>query len=68
MEDDVLSQVISAREAARLLGLSQAQVTHLLRHDTMQGKKVGREWVTTLREVDRYKASNPKPGPKPRMP
>lgn len=67
MEDDALALVISAREAAEMLGLSQAQVTYLLRHSTIYGKKVGREWVTTVDAVQLYKSSNPKPGPKPRL-
>ncbi len=66
VEDDILAQVISAREAAEMLGLSQAQITYLLRHGTMKGKKVGREWITTTNAVQLYRSSNPRPGPKSR--
>lgn len=66
VDDDILTQIISAREAAEMLGLSQAQVTYLLRHGTMNGKKIGREWITTTNAVQLYRSSNPRPGPKPR--
>ena len=57
---------ITTEEAAEILGVTQDHVSYLLRKGIIRGKKIRRDWVTTRSAVEAYKATVPKPGPKPR--
>ena len=59
-----LDELISLREAAELCGLSQPHLALLVRRGELWGKKLGRNWVTTLQAVREYMARNRRPGPK----
>jgi hypothetical protein len=47
-------------------GYSTSHLRHLLRTGKLEGIKLGRDWLTTIEAVERYKATNPRPGPKPK--
>ena len=59
---------LTTDEAAQISGLSSSHIRYLLRNGKVQGKKLGRDWLTTRSFIQEYLASNPKPGPKPRKP
>lgn len=48
--------IISAHEAADLLGITQRAVTGLLERGTLIGRKLGREWAIARQSVLDYKA------------
>ena len=56
--------LISLTEAAEYSGLSASHVRLLVRNGDIQGKKIGRNWVTTKQAVDDYLARGIKRGPK----
>lgn len=60
-----LEDLISLREAADYSGLSSSHLRLLVRRGDVEGKKIGRNWVTTRQAVDQYLASAPQRGPKP---
>jgi hypothetical protein len=45
---DVLDEVLSVTEAARALELPEAEVRALLADGTLEGRKIGRSWFTTV--------------------
>ena len=61
-----LDELISLSEAAELSGLSPDHLRRLVRKGELWGKKLGRNWVTTVHAVNEYIARNRKPGPKPK--
>jgi len=64
MINDPFSDLISIDEAASHAGLSKRHVRLLLEKGMILGEKIGRDWITTKEQVDRYLNTNPKPGPK----
>ena len=66
MLDELGKQLITTKEAATIAGRSRDQILYLLRHGIIKGKKMGRDWLTTRVEIERYMATNPRPGPKPK--
>ena len=57
---------LSVKEAAKYTGYSTGHIRYLLIHGLVAGRKIGRDWFTTQEALDRYLASNPRPGPKKR--
>ena len=57
--------LISLKEAANYCGLSASHLRLLVRNGEIQGRKIGRNWVTTKQAVDDYLAQGNKRGPKP---
>ena len=57
---------ISTREAAKYTGYSRGHICYLLAEALMEGRKFGRDWFTTKEALDKYLATNPRPGPKKR--
>ena len=55
---------ISVKEAAEYTGYSRAHVCYLLARGLVEGRKFGRDWFTTKEALDRYLATDPRPGPK----
>ena len=47
-------QLISLSEAAALSGLSAAHLRRLAERGDLEAQKVGRNWITTQRAVERY--------------
>jgi hypothetical protein len=61
-----LDDLISLRKAARISGLTQPHLALMIRRGKLWGMKIGRNWITTEQAVQKYLASDRKPGPKPR--
>lgn len=61
-----LDQLLIVEEASEYSGYSDRHLRLLLETGKILGKKVGRDWVTTKEEIDKYLATNPKRGRKPK--
>lgn len=61
-----LDDLISLAEAAKLSGLSPNHLRLLVSAGEIWGKKIARNWVTTLEAVREYLARDRRPGPKPK--
>ena len=59
-------EYITVAEASRRTGLSQRQLTRLLRDGTIRGSKPARDWLVRLSAVREYLKKDRRPGPKPR--
>ncbi len=57
-------ELISLTVAARLCGLSPDHLRRLAGRGDLRAKKIGRDWLTTMRAVEEYLAQNRRPGPK----
>jgi len=55
---------ISVKEAAKYTGYSTGHIRYLLIHGLVEGRKFGRDWFTTKEALNKYLATNPRPGPK----
>ena len=62
--EELASNFISVTEASKISGLSPAWVRRLLQTGTIEGVKVGRNWVTTEKAVRDYLETDRRPGPK----
>lgn len=62
----LLEQLLIVEEASIYTGYSDRHLRLLLETGKILGKKVGRDWVTTKEEIDKYLATNPKRGRKPK--
>jgi hypothetical protein len=62
-----ISQLISLGEAAEICGLSPAHLRLLVGRGEIWGRKIGRNWVTTLKSVNEYVSLGHHPGPKPKQ-
>jgi len=60
-----LDELIPLNMAADISGLSSDHLRRLVREGELWGRKVGRNWVTTMQAVKEYLARDRKPGPKP---
>jgi len=63
-EQPKLDDLISLSEAAELSGLSQSHLRLLVRRGEIWGKRMGRDWFTSVQAVQEYVARERKPGPK----
>ena len=59
-----MSEWISVKEAAEYTGYSDGHVRYLVTKGLVEGRKFGRDWFTTKQALDRYLATNPRPGPR----
>ena len=64
MKDDQFNDLISIEEAAIHANLSKRHMRLLIREGKILGRKIGRDWITTKTEVNKYISTNRKPGPK----
>ena len=55
---------MSSKEAAEYAGYTPRHICLLLANGTLEGRKFGRDWFTTKEALDKYLATNPRPGPK----
>jgi excisionase family DNA binding protein len=62
-----MSEWISVKEAAKYTGYTPAHVRLLLRTGAVKGQRFGRDWFTTINALDDYLATNPRPGPTPKV-
>ena len=58
----VSGEVVSAAEAARMLGVSAGRVTHMIDSGVLQGYRRGRRTYVTVESVEERIASNPGAG------
>jgi excisionase family DNA binding protein len=65
MESQVFKYLMTIQEACEYSNLSRRHLRFLLEKGKIQGKKLGRDWITTKEEIDKYLSTNPKPGRKP---
>lgn len=56
--------LVSLSVASKLCGLSPDHLRRLAGRGDLKAKKIGRDWLTTMRAVDEYLARNRRPGPK----
>ena len=59
-----LDELIPLSMAATISGFSHSHLRLLVRDGEIEGRKMGRDWFTTLRAVKEYEARNRRPGPK----
>jgi len=59
-----IDDLISLREASDISGLSTSQLRLLVSKGKIWGKKIGRNWVTTISAVHDYMERDRRPGPK----
>jgi excisionase family DNA binding protein len=60
----LVAEWISAKEAAKYTGYTPRHICYLLANGLVEGRKFGRDWFTTKEALDRYLATNPRPGPR----
>lgn len=58
--------LMSIRDVSHYCDFSERHIRLLLEKGKIRGKRIGRDWITTSEEVDKYLVTNPKPGPKPK--
>ena len=59
-----MEEWISTKEAAGYTGYTPRYIGYLLANGLVEGRKFGRDWFTTKEALDKYLATNPRPGPK----
>jgi excisionase family DNA binding protein len=52
---------VTLTDAAALLGVSAATLRQQIANGRLKGRKVGRDWTVTRREVERYRAESRRP-------
>ena len=62
----LFGKYLSLIEASEITGYSTAHLRHLLLTGKLEGTKFGRDWFVTVEALEKYKATNPRPGPKPK--
>ena len=50
-----ITDIIGAREAAQLLGITQRHITRLAENGEIEARKLGREWAISRQSVLDYK-------------
>lgn len=50
-----LSQIIGTKEASEILGVTTRWVIDLIKLGRLEGRQIGREWITTREAVEAYK-------------
>ncbi len=56
--------LLTTREAADILGITPARVRHLIKQERLVAKKHGRDHLLEDSEVQRFKSSGRRSGPK----
>lgn len=64
MDSDPFANLIGIEEAAFYLNFSTRHIRLLLKHGKINGKRIGRDWITTKVEIDKYMKQERKPGRK----
>lgn len=66
VEPTVADEFISIPQSAEISGLSHSHLRLLIRRGEIRGKKLGRDWFTTIAALNEYMSKNRHPGPKSR--
>ena len=61
---DTKRAYITTPQAAQHTGLSKNYLTQLLRNGTLEGFRLGRDWLIYTDSLERFLATQRKPGPK----
>lgn len=61
-----ISDLISFDQAAKISGFTDRHLRKLAHQNLIWAIRIGRNWFTTAEAVQRYVATNRKPGPKPK--
>jgi excisionase family DNA binding protein len=64
MTKNIFEGLIGIDEAADYSGFTTRHIRLLLFRGKIQGKKIGRDWITTKEEIDKYLKLERKPGRK----
>jgi excisionase family DNA binding protein len=56
---------ITTKKAAELAGVTDGYIRLLLGKGTLKGKRFGRDWLVSRKSVEKFAATERKPGPKP---
>jgi hypothetical protein len=59
---ELIGEYLSTMQAGQAAGLSQKQIGYLLRQGTLQGSKLGRDWLVYRPSLAAYMANRPRPG------
>lgn len=68
MNNNKFNGLIGLEEGAFYAGFSSRHLRLLLQHGRIEGKKIGRDWITTKEEIDKYLSQTRKPGRKRKNP
>jgi len=68
MTNDTFGDLIGLEEAALYANFTTRHLRLLLQYGKIKGKKIGRDWITTKEEIDKYLILTRKPGRKPKNP
>lgn len=67
MKEIPIQAAITAKDASEMLGVSEQRVRTLLRSGAIEGKQVGKQWITTRAAVSTYRHSGALPPPEDRV-
>ncbi len=62
MNDTLPDDAITLAQAAELLGIDVSRLRRLAARGVLRARKIGRDWVTTRRDVDEFAAIERPPG------
>jgi hypothetical protein len=66
MKIDPFGDLINLKEASQICGLSRDHLRRLMENGAIQGKKIGRDWITTKYYIEDYLNKKIKPGRPPK--
>jgi DNA (cytosine-5)-methyltransferase 1 len=64
---NALPDAITAKDAAKLLGISEQRVRTLLRMGALEGRQIGKQWLTTETSVKAYQRKGATPPPEDKV-
>lgn len=56
--------LVDSRTAAETLGVSDQRVRTLLRDGLLEGRQIGKQWITSLAAIEKYQSGHAPPQPK----
>lgn len=59
-----MDKYVTTAEAAEIIGCVDSRVRQLLREGTLDGERVGRDWLVVKKSAERYAKMERRPGPK----
>lgn len=61
-----MNEILSAKNASEILGVSEQRTRTLLRSGAIEGQQLGKQWVTTTQAVKAYQTTGATPPPQDR--
>ena len=62
--DEIKREYMTTPQASKYSGLSKVYLTQLLKRGSLDGFRLGRDWLVYTDSLDQYLATPHKPGPK----